>query len=300
MHTLPTKILLATDGSREAGLASRAAADLCLRTSAELHVVHVWTNLLSEVYPTLAFEEHSDAFERGARVLLEQQADKVRSGEVFVAGTHLKEGRIAEEIVGLAENLDVGLVVVGGRSVGAIGRLVTGSISEGVARLSTAPILLVRGGEGAWPPRRFIICDDFSEEAARAGTLAAGVGRLFGTRTLLVRVHPPRLVVRAARASYSEGLPRELFKGGDEDLKNRADELEHILGTRPEIRTPTGSAAGVIQKVAEEDGEPSLIAVGAQGLSGMPRLTMGSFSTEVLRSIGAPVLIVPPLVHERR
>ncbi len=125
MHALPTKILLATDGSREAGLASRAAADLCHRTSAELHVVHVWTNLLSKIYPTLALEEHSDAFERGARVLLEEQADKVRSGEVFVAGTHLKEGRIAEEIVGLAENLDVGLVVLGGRGVNPIGRLVT-------------------------------------------------------------------------------------------------------------------------------------------------------------------------------
>ncbi len=91
-----------------------------------------------------------------------------------------------------------------------------------------------------------------------------------------------------------------MFKGSDEDLKDRADELEHILGTRPKIRTPTGSAAGVIRKVAEEDGEPSLIAVGAQALSGMPRLTMGNLSTEVLRFIGAPVLIVPPLVHERR
>jgi nucleotide-binding universal stress UspA family protein len=37
-----TKILLATDGSEDAALASKAAADLSAKTGAELHVVHAW------------------------------------------------------------------------------------------------------------------------------------------------------------------------------------------------------------------------------------------------------------------
>jgi nucleotide-binding universal stress UspA family protein len=37
----PTKILLATDGSREAELAARTAADIAKSTSSELHVVNV-------------------------------------------------------------------------------------------------------------------------------------------------------------------------------------------------------------------------------------------------------------------
>jgi len=36
------KVLLATDGSKDAALAARAAVDVCEVTGAKLHVVHVW------------------------------------------------------------------------------------------------------------------------------------------------------------------------------------------------------------------------------------------------------------------
>jgi nucleotide-binding universal stress UspA family protein len=42
MSIFPTKILLATDGSEEAELASRTTADLAQSTGSELHVVYVW------------------------------------------------------------------------------------------------------------------------------------------------------------------------------------------------------------------------------------------------------------------
>ena len=41
MSIFPTKIVLATDGSREAELAARTAADLANKTDSELHVLHV-------------------------------------------------------------------------------------------------------------------------------------------------------------------------------------------------------------------------------------------------------------------
>ena len=41
MSIFPTKILLATDGSKEADLAARTAIELASKTGSELHVVHV-------------------------------------------------------------------------------------------------------------------------------------------------------------------------------------------------------------------------------------------------------------------
>src|SRR3712207_9066312 len=41
MSIFPTKILLATDGSSEADLATRTAVDLSQQTNSELHVIHV-------------------------------------------------------------------------------------------------------------------------------------------------------------------------------------------------------------------------------------------------------------------
>ena len=42
MNIFPAKILLATDGSEDAALATRAAADLSSTTGSELYVVHAW------------------------------------------------------------------------------------------------------------------------------------------------------------------------------------------------------------------------------------------------------------------
>jgi nucleotide-binding universal stress UspA family protein len=41
MSIFPTKILLATDGSEEAELAARTAADLAKSTNSELHLIYV-------------------------------------------------------------------------------------------------------------------------------------------------------------------------------------------------------------------------------------------------------------------
>jgi nucleotide-binding universal stress UspA family protein len=47
MSIFPTRILLATDGSEEAELATRAAADLAGKTDSELHVVHILVRFYS-------------------------------------------------------------------------------------------------------------------------------------------------------------------------------------------------------------------------------------------------------------
>src|SRR3712207_9215315 len=82
---------------------------------------------------------------------------------ISVAGAHLRKGRPAEEIVALAEELDAGLVVLGSRGLGLVKRLVVGSVAEGVVSLAPCPVLVVRGGEAAWPPSRVVV-GDRSEE----------------------------------------------------------------------------------------------------------------------------------------
>jgi nucleotide-binding universal stress UspA family protein len=47
----PSKILIATDASEDALLATRAAIDLSGRTGAELHLVHAWQDLRPPALP---------------------------------------------------------------------------------------------------------------------------------------------------------------------------------------------------------------------------------------------------------
>ena len=85
----PTKILLATDGSKEAELASRTAAELAEKTGSELHVLYVWeaanpyveaVGLAGDEPVTLRLDaELKRQFERQARTVLDAQAEKVRA-----------------------------------------------------------------------------------------------------------------------------------------------------------------------------------------------------------------------------
>lgn len=205
-----------------------------------------------------------------------------------MAGTHLREGRPAEEIADLAEELGADLVVVGSRGLGTIERLTTGSVSEGVAQLAPCPTLVVRG---AWPPSKVVVGDDSTEAAKRAGDLAASIGRLFDVRVLLVRVYQHPML--GATGAPDLGGTEEASRLGDDSLERRAAELEGVLGTPPEVEAAAGDAAASIQELAEEGAEPALVAVGSRGTGIVGRFALGSVSTDVLRAVGGPVLIVP-------
>jgi nucleotide-binding universal stress UspA family protein len=75
---------------------------------------------------------------------------KVAGGTV--AEAHLRMGAVADEIVGLADELEAGLVVVGSRGLGRITRALAGSVSERVFRHAHCPVMVVRGKNS--PPGR--------------------------------------------------------------------------------------------------------------------------------------------------
>ncbi|MBA3950614.1 MAG: universal stress protein [Rubrobacter sp.] len=178
-----TRVLVATDGSEDAALALRAAADLCRRAGSELHLVHAWRparpgwGQTRYAFSQREIEEYVGRRRREAERLIEEQAREAEDHGAHVAAVHLRERRPAEEIADLAGEIGADLVVVGSRGLGTIKRLLVGSVAEGVVRLAVCPTLVVRGGEGAWPPGRVVVGDDSSEEARAAGDFAARFGR---------------------------------------------------------------------------------------------------------------------------
>ena len=297
MSHFPTKILLATDGSKDAFLALRAAVDLSARTGSELHVVHAWLPFPDHSHPSIAVAPDAALYEREAQKLLFEELDKVEAAGGAASGGHLERGRPAETISDLAEELEVGLVVVGSRGLGPVMRLVMGSVSEAVIDLATCPVLVLRGGEGAWPPSRVVVGDDSSPGAKGAGDLAASIAGIVGASVLLVRAVPMvRDVSEAARfVEDAAALPHQATLGRHElFLAARARRLEEASGLRPRVRVRGGEAASsLILEAAEEGEEPPLIAVGRRGLGPLERLRLGSVSTKVLRAAMGPVLVIP-------
>ena len=297
MTTSVTRILLATDGSEEAALAGRAAADLSNKTAAELHVVHVWTDVPPPAYPgpsLRTLDNYSRLAKEEAERLLRRQAWNARITGGRVAGQHLREGQPAEETIALAEELDADLVVVGSRRVGRVKRLITGSVSEGVVHRASCPVLVVCGGEGAWPVGRVVVADDGSGPARRAGDLAAGIANLSGAEVVVVRAYElPPVPVGGWSAQDRRELDEVLWQNR-QDLKKRAEQLEDIVRCRPKTRLVKAKAASAMSQVAEEkEVGQTLVAVGTRGLSSTKRALLGSVSTETLRTADGSVLIVP-------
>ena len=156
MSIFPTKILLATDGSSEAELATRTAADLGQQTNSELHVIYVLditpTALLYpeatdpegvELPDPILVEDIERHAEQRGREILAEEVERVRSAGGTIAEAHLMMGDAAREIVHLAEDIEAGLVVMGSRGRGGIRRALMGSVSDSVVRNAHCPVLVV-------------------------------------------------------------------------------------------------------------------------------------------------------------
>jgi nucleotide-binding universal stress UspA family protein len=151
MSLFPTRMLLATDGSPEAERAAGVAAELSGKTGSELHVAHV-----RPVPGAFAFSEAGayaseidldrvrEIAEREAQRVLDEQAARMKGKGAQVAGTHARIGRPDEQVVRLAEDLGVGLIVIGSRGLGGVRRSLMGSVSDSVVRHAHCPVLVVR------------------------------------------------------------------------------------------------------------------------------------------------------------
>jgi nucleotide-binding universal stress UspA family protein len=290
------KVLLATDGSKDAALAARAAVDVCERTGAELHVVHVWYSV-----PTARLRPFMRAeLKKLGNELLEEGVKRVEDSGGLVSGAHLVEGRAADEILDLAEQIEAGLVVIGSRGLGPVGRITLGSVSEAVIHHSHWPVLVLRGGEDAWPPERVIFGDDGSEAARAAGDLGASLCGHHGARPLVLHAYPRLPEVDAEGRRSNPRIVDDELRRAQKALLERARELESLLGSRPKTRLVVGEAAACLLEAAEEDApERTLLAVGSRGLGAIGRMRLGSVSTKVVHAAKGPVLVHPPPRGER-
>jgi nucleotide-binding universal stress UspA family protein len=152
MSIFPTKILVATDGSREATLATHSAAQLAHETYSELHIIYVRPrsvplhpgHFLGPEVAEQRLQREQELLEQKAQRILDVQVKEIGAAGGSVAQTHLGIGKPAEEIVALGEELGAGLIVVGSRGRGGLRRALIGSVSDSVVRHAYCPVLVVR------------------------------------------------------------------------------------------------------------------------------------------------------------
>jgi nucleotide-binding universal stress UspA family protein len=298
----PTKILLATDGSAEARWAARMATTVSEGLDSQLHVAYVAPMPDPLAWPEVTLldpefrEQMHERAESAGREALGKEMEKLKVMGADIAGFHVRAGRPDAEIVGLAEELGAGLVVVGSRGLGPIRRAVMGSVSGSVVRHAHCPVMVVRGdtrdGEPMGGP--ILVAVDGSEEsklaAQAAGELSGGTDR--GVHIIYVLPAPARTY---GHHFYSADMEKQLLERGRAEAKTfldaHAESIRSGGGKADQTYLGTGRPDDEIVKFAEEVGA-GMIVMGSRGLGGVRRALLGSVSESVVRHAHCPVLVV--------
>jgi nucleotide-binding universal stress UspA family protein len=138
------KIVVGTDGSPTALKAVTHAASLAAATGAHLHIAMVAPSIPVVVAPDmlLASAEWSDATKAATNDALRSAAEA--SAEVGAeTTTHQLSGDPADALLGLCDDIDADLLVVGSRGMHGARRFLLGSVSSRCAHHANRSVLIV-------------------------------------------------------------------------------------------------------------------------------------------------------------
>ena len=181
---------------------------------------------------------------------------------------------------------DARMLVVGARRDDGFAGLRLGSVAEHVATNARCPVAVVR------PPSAPDLVDvvvgvDGSSHSDVTLRLAAAEAIRFGGR--LIVVHAYRL---PAPAEYgpNAGVDEPHYRVAAEALMEQA--LGHLGSDRDDLKIETRAVhGGAATALLDAASTAAVLVVGARGLGGLERLSIGSVSQHVLRHAPCPVII---------
>ena len=167
----PDRLLLATDGSEDAMLATNVATDLSLRTGARLDVAHALVSPgKGPCPPTLEWADYSDLYEREARRRLQAQVDEIEAADCAVAQSHLLHGPPIDAILDLCEDLVAFFWSWAAAGSGRSGLCSSVASRRGCRPPREVPRARRPWGRGGGPPKRIVAGDDGSKSAGLAAS----------------------------------------------------------------------------------------------------------------------------------
>jgi len=284
------RVLVATDGSRDAAEAVEWLAHFPLPAHSDIEVISAIPRpIFNEAVlqtPWTEFRKQTEAVVEDARTRLAKRWPATTA--------RIVEGDPRAAVVDAAIASSTDLIVLGARGLGAVASILLGSVSLSVARHAPCSVLVCRNG--ARPVRTVTIGVDggsdseVSVEVFRELPLSDSiVARVVGVvEPLRYPATAPAFMAASLKAAIKD-LEDERRREMATAVSAAVDRLRWHVG-RVISATPVGSPAEVLVRDAEEH-ECDLIVVGARGLGAVERVLLGSVSESVLRHAGCAVLV---------
>jgi nucleotide-binding universal stress UspA family protein len=300
------RILLATDGSRDAAAAGDLLASLPLRADSTIFVLTVVPDLpllpgLPAARTAALMAETQLAAEVGVDEVLEEARRPLVDLQARVE-TLVRRGPASSEIVDAAAELAADWLVIGARGRSSILGFVLGGVSQEVSRYASCSVLVARGD--ARPPRRVLLAVDGSEHSLAAVRCVEWFPMPSEAELQVLSVVQPFDPLGGIRKPLDEpaakGALAEIRRAEWAAATHVAAQARTTLaalgwqGDEPLVRAGH-PAAEILRSAAEIQAD--LIVVGSRGLHGAKGYRLGSVSQKIVRYATVPVLVVkvPPV-----
>ncbi len=279
-------VVVGTDGSVRASAAVTQAAEEAALRKLPLRLIYGFAPLYlaTGLDPIPRQEVLTDC-----RAILEAEVDRIHKTFPDLEAT--TEVVVADPAVALEKESETAtILLVGARGLGAVRRLLLGSVSTKVAAYAKCPVIVVRDEPG--DPEGPIVVGMAPEEGVnQAVTFAFNEARLRGRRLRVIQSQ------QHAAANF-EALPetslRTMVSTRMADMAKRGEaEFEKIRQANPDVDARFEIRnIHAVDALLDTAGTASLIVVGRHGKSAIAAKLMGSVTHGVLGN--APVVAVIP------
>jgi nucleotide-binding universal stress UspA family protein len=295
------KILAPVDFSEPSKKTVRYGASLALKFNAQLLLAHIVPryHVMDVAFPAETFELDKQSYERAKDLMGElvpaEYGDKVSVEKI------IKTGDVRDEILGIVQNENVDLVVMGSHGRRPFERMFLGSVTEKLLRKLPVPVLTVAHidphkeihGPEPIPLKRILFATDLSEGFETSLRFSIRLAR--SLECGLTVVHALNVMEQSFEGgemavympTYRAGIRKQF-----EERLNRAV----MVNSDPAVPITSVFTDGVpykaVNSVAEET-NADLIVINLQSKGRLERALLGSTAERLIRTAVVPVLSLP-------
>jgi len=256
----------------------------------KLILLHVVSPVLPSAYEiALNTEEIITALTESAREQLNTIAKRAQIRKVPVQ-VFVRVGDVDLEIHDLAKSEKADLIVMGTHGRRGFERWFMGSVTEGLLRRSTVPLMTIGGtiAKATYPMmRRILITTDFSDGTSDAIRYAFSIAQECQSRVTLLHVVSD--INGEVSGKYREPLIHSIQMKIESLVPKEARDWCEV-STRVETRLPSRKILEILRKEKFD-----LIVMNIHGKGMLDRALLGSTAERVVRGATAPVLVIPPI-----
>jgi nucleotide-binding universal stress UspA family protein len=309
-HKLPAvrlkKILATTDFSKLSLAGLSYASWLAEKLDAALAIMHVVKPApVFSGAETVVLARSNLEMTKLARRQLSRLARRFSTRDQSIPATSVRFGQPFHEIVTLAGERKIDLIILATRGYTGLQRFFLGSTAEKIVRHAPCPVLTIPSSpKGPAGPvasrarlRRILVPIDFSQTSVQALPYTNALAARFNAEIILVHVFEP-IPLPADSAYLPPQMRHEVRNLLQQDLGTLSRE---VFGEN--IRTRTIVRTGLpFQQItaAAKSLDADMIILTTHGYSGLKHVLLGSTAERVVRHADCPVLVVRELSGQER